>query len=128
MSETSKRKLHFDNTYLIDEKNDLVMVEPEVNKIVFSPDNYNTRDEMWKDIADLQCTLLRNGQIVRVRQEEQLVIVEYIHDNNVEWFGGTCLEFLTEDELELITSMRHEDCNTLQTMLNAELIEPINKS
>lgn len=128
MSKSSTRKLHFGNNYLIDEKNNLVIVKPEVNKIVFSPDNYNTWDEMWRDIADLQRTLLRNGQIARVRQEENLIIVEHIHDNNVEWFGGTSLEFLTEDELELIASMRSEDCETLDKMLNAELVEPFDKS
>lgn len=120
MSNYSKRKLHFDNTYLIDENNDLVAAKPEVNKIVFSPENYNIRDEMWRDIANLQCTLLRNGQVARIRQEENYIIVEYVHDNNVEWFGGTCLEFITEDELEMIRSMRSEDCETLNILLSGE--------
>ena len=82
---------------------------------------------MWADIANLQRALLRNKQVVRIRQEENFIIIEYVHDNNVEWFGGTNLEFLTEDEFELITSMRSEDCETLDKMLNAELVEPVNK-
>lgn len=113
----SKRKLHFSSDYFINEKEDLVISEPKVNEILFSPDNYDTADAMWEDIADLQRTLLRNNQIMRVRQEEEDIIVEYVHDNNIKWYGGTNLEFLTEDELDLIESMRGEDCDTLNTLL-----------
>lgn len=120
MSDIIDRKLHFTNNYYINEKNNIVVAQPEINEITFLPDEYDDVDVMWKEIANLQRTLLRNNQIVRVRQEEDLVIVEHVHNRDIDDYGGTCLEFITDEERELIDSMRHEDCSTIKELLKLE--------
>lgn len=96
--------------------------EAKYDHLTFNLDNYDSKEAMWKDVTKLQMTLLRNGNMVRIRQEEELVIVEWTHDNNREYYGGTHLEFLTEDEIDLIECYRSEDANTIKENLKPEEI------
>ena len=125
MSRQWENKLHFGGNYSLYQSCGEMSVykNPEFDHLTFNPDEYANEASMWEDIAILQKMLLRSGNVIRVRQEEQLVIVEWTYDNSREYFGGTHLEFLTEDEIDLIDRMRQEDCGAIQDALKPKLIE-----
>jgi len=125
MSRQWENKLHFGGNYSLCQNGGELNVykEPEFDHLTFNPDDYTNKASMWEDIAILQKMLLRSGKVIRVRQEEDLVIVEWTHDNRNDYFGGTELEFLTEDEMDLIDRMRCEDCGAIQDALKPKLIE-----
>ena len=125
MSRQWENKLHFGGNYKLYQSCGEMGVykEPEFDHLTFNPDDYDNDKSMWEDILNLQKMLLRSDNTIRVRQEEQLVIVEWTHDNHIEYFGGTHLEFLTEDEMDLIDGYREEDCGAIQDALQPKLIE-----
>lgn len=120
-----ENKLHFGGTYHLCQSDGEMGVykEPEFDHLTFNPDRYERKSDMWDDILNLQKMLLRNDNIIRIRQEEQLVIVEWTHDNSTEYFGGTELEFLTEEEMDLIDGYRQEDCGAIKDALQPKLVK-----
>lgn len=120
-----ENKLHFGGTYHLNQYGGEMSTYKELDfdHLTFSPDDYDCKGDMWDDILNLQKMLLRNGKTIRIRQEEQLVIVEWTHDNRREYFGGTELEFLTEEEKDLIDGYREEDCGAIEDALQPKLIE-----
>jgi hypothetical protein len=67
-------------------------------------------------VSDFLFLLLQTGNIARVRQEEDLVIVDYTHDENLDAYGGSQLLFVTEEEAEELGS--NYDGRTLEELLN----------
>lgn len=124
MSRQWKNKLHMGGHFNIwQDRGEMgIYKEADYDHLTFNLDNYNSKEKMWEDVIKLQMTLLRNNNIVRVRQEEELVIVEWTHDNSKEYYGGTYLDFLTEDEKDLIDSYRSEDASAVKELLKPEII------
>lgn len=117
-----ENKLHCSGQFNVTQSNgDMIVIkDAEYSKMVFDSDKYHGESEMYAAISAFLNVLMRSDCIVRVRQEESLVIVEYTHNNAVEYFGGTELMFLSEDEAQLIEDYRHEDQRTVK-----ELLEPV---
>jgi len=122
MSREWKNKLHFGGQFdIVQSDGDMIVVkDAEYSKMVFDRDRYNSKIDMYEDISAFLSALMQNDYIVRVRQEESLVIVEYTHNNAIEYFGGTELMFLTEDEAQMIEDYRHADQCTVK-----EVLEPV---
>lgn len=120
-----KNKLHFGGNYTLYQEGGEMRAykEAEFSHLTFNPEEYdNDVDNMWEDVIELQKMLLRTGNTVRVRQEDDLVIVEWTHDNSRQYFGGTYLEFLTEDEIDFIDGCRREDCGAIKGALKPEML------
>ena len=60
-----------------------------------------------KVIGDTILLLLSEGNIVSVKQElSDFVIIEYSHDNNIDYWGTPCLEWLEDGEVEALEDYR----------------------
>ena len=125
MSRQWENKLHCSGQFnIIQNSGDMIVVkDAEYSKIVFDSDKYSGESAMYAAISALLSVLMKSDYIVRVRQEESLVIVEYTHNNNIEYFGGTELMFLSEDEAQLIEDYRREDQYAVRDALQPKLIE-----
>ena len=80
----------------------------DVNKLVLNRDNYASDSEYNAAVGDAIALLLRGGNEIAVKNEENLTILEYSHDNSKEYYGGVTLYWLDEDEADQIDYGRQE--------------------
>lgn len=78
------------------------------NQIVFDPKNYKTREEMMIDISCILDMLTKNDYIAVVHREEQFIVVEFEHDENIEAWGCPNPMWVTEEESDAVMTTR---CN-----------------
>lgn len=73
-----------------------------------------TKDELYKDLATILELLLKHQYVCKVRQEEQdILIIEYTHDEAIEGWGCPQLCWLTPEEVDLIEDNREVLADTL---------------
>lgn len=82
----------------------------EWEQIVFTTDRYNgDRDAMYSAIGSQLKLLMDNDYTCKIFDDAQdIIVIQYDHDNRRDDWGGPYLEWLTEEELELILSNRDE--------------------
>lgn len=85
------------------------MLQP--NKIVFSRNDYNQdRDIMYADIGKQLALLLHNKYVCKVRDDDtDIVVIEYEHDDNADFWGVGGLYWLDDEEAEWLKNKREEN-------------------
>lgn len=81
------------------------------DKITFSINDYNrNRDAMYADIGKQLAILLHNKYVCKVRDDDtDIVVIEYEHDDNAEYWGVGGLYWLDDDEAEWLENKREEN-------------------
>lgn len=82
--------------------------EPEYNSFVFSIEHYNTVDDMWKDIISFIRIAQKQDLICVIRTEitDEVIVVEYEHDESIESWGVSNPYWITQDEYCEIINQR----------------------
>lgn len=87
-----------------------INLSPDIDgQIVFALQEFNKdRTEMWSAITTLQCLLLKLGYVIKVRTDgvQDIIIVEYCHDEQLDPWGCASLEWLTNEEYEQLVKLR----------------------
>ena len=79
---------------------------PDINNFVFDCINQGS-EEMYKDIIDFIKMLLKYGNTCKIYlDEEEIVVVEYGHDNRTDDWGSPNLEWITDEETEILNDFR----------------------
>lgn len=78
-----------------------------INSIVFSKDHYSTREEMFQEVAVQLAILMKGNYVCKVYDDDtDIIVVEYEHNNRVDYWGGPDLEWLSEEESGMLESCR----------------------
>ncbi len=79
-----------------------------VNSIVFSKSCYQgDRDKMYQAIATQLSLLMENEYICKIYDDDvDIVVIEYEHNNKRDYWGGPDLEWLSEDEQDVLSNYR----------------------
>lgn len=85
--------------------------------MTFSRDNYTTDAEMYNDMALFIQILIENQNTCKIYADsEGIISVEFGHDEQKEYWGGSVLTWLNEDE--------HRDVMRKRIKLNRTLFPP----
>lgn len=85
-------------------------IKKEWEQIVFTKDYYGSRDDMYSAIATQVKLLMDNAYTCKIYDDDQdIVIIQYAHDNRIEDWGDIYLEWLTADEWETILASRDDE-------------------
>ena len=101
--------IHNLDIYLDKDNNiDKVKLNPNIDgQVVFYSDNYISEDEMYKDISDFTKMMLKYGNTCKVYLDDtNIVVVQFGHDEDREAWGSPKLEWITEEEAELLEDYR----------------------
>ena len=78
--------------------------------------NFESEKDFKRAVSDFLFLLLKTDNIARVRKEEDLVIIDYTHDENLDAYGGSQLLFVTAEDAELIYD--NSDGRILEDLIN----------
>lgn len=104
--------------YKLGDDTHVLREEGEHSSLTFARDKFDNEQQFKKTVSDFLFLLLQTGNIARVRQEEDLVIVDYTHDENLDAYGGSQLLFVTGEEAEELGS--NYDGRVLEGFLNGK--------
>lgn len=77
--------------------------------MTFALERYESREEMMRDVTRFIDVLLKNDFTMSIRHEDNaIIIVEYSHDENIEYYGGPHLIWATAEEVDLIMNSRND--------------------
>ena len=83
-------------------------VKKNCESMIFIKDKYESDSEMWDAISLFIQMLMVNNNICAIHDEGVVVVVEYGHDERLDYFGGPSPVWLEEDEQELVYNYREE--------------------
>ena len=83
-------------------------VKKNCESMIFIKDKYESDSEMWDAISLFIQMLMVNNNICAIHDEGVVVVVEYGHDERLDYFGGPTPVWLEEDEQELLYNYRVE--------------------
>ena len=83
-------------------------VKKNCESMVFIRDKYKNEFEMWESISLFIQMLMINDNICTIRNEGVVIVVEYGHNEYLDYFGGPSPVWLEEDEQELLYNYREE--------------------
>ena len=83
-------------------------VKKNCESMVFIRDKYRSDFKMWDAISLFIQMLMVNNNICAIHDEGAVVVVEYGHDERLDYFGGPSPVWLEEDEQELVYNYREE--------------------
>ena len=83
-------------------------VKKNCESMIFIKDKYESDSEMWDAISLFIQMLMVNNNICAIYDEGVVVVVEYGHDERLDYFGGPSPVWLEEDEQELVYNYREE--------------------
>ena len=83
-------------------------VKKNYESMTFVRDKYKNEFEMWESISLFIQMLMINDNICTIRNEGVVIVVEYGHNEYLDYFGGPSPVWLEEDEQELIYNYREE--------------------
>lgn len=86
--------------YKLGDKMHVLREESEHSSLTFARKNFENEEDFKKAVSDFLFILLQTDNIARVRQEEDLIIVDYTHDESLQAYGGSQLLFVTAEEAE----------------------------
>ena len=86
--------------------------------LTFARKNFESEEDFKRAVSNFLFLLLKTDNIARVRKEEDLVIVDYTHDENLDAYGGSQLLFVTAEDAELIND--NSDGHTLEDLINED--------
>ena len=80
--------------------------------------NFESEEDFKRAVSDFLFLLLKTDNVARVRKEEDLVIIDYTHDENLDAYGGSQLLFVTAEDAELIYD--NSDGRILEDLINED--------
>lgn len=83
-------------------------VKKNYESMTFIRDKYKNEFEMWESISLFIQVLMINDNICTIRNEGVVIVVEYGHNEYLDYFGGPSPVWLEEDEQELLYNYREE--------------------
>lgn len=83
-------------------------VKKNYESMTFIRDKYKNEFEMWESISLFIQMLMINDNICTIRNEGVVIVVEYGHNEYLDYFGGPSPVWLEEDEQELLYNYREE--------------------
>lgn len=104
--------------YKLGNKMNVLREEGEHSTLTFARKNFESEQDFKQAVADFLFILLKTDNIVRIRKEEDLVIVDYTNDENLNAYGGSQLLFVTAEDAESIND--NSDGHTLEDLINEE--------
>ena len=80
----------------------------KTNEMIFSKNKYgNSRDKMFQAIAQQLALLMENDYVCKVYDDDRdIIVIQYEHDEEKEYWGGMNLCWLTEEEVNLVDQSR----------------------
>ena len=76
--------------------------------MTFIRDKYKNEFEMWESISLFIQMLMINDNTCIIRNEGVVIVVEYGHNEYLDYFGGPSPVWLEEDEQGLVYDYREE--------------------
>ena len=83
-------------------------VKKNCESMAFIRDKYKNEFEMWESISLFIQMLMINDNVCTIRNEGEVIVVEYGHNEYLDRFGGPSPVWLEEDEQELVYDYRAE--------------------
>ena len=83
-------------------------VKKNCESMVFIKDKYRNEFEMWESISLFIQMLMINDNVCTIRNEGEVIVVEYGHNEYLDYFGGPSPVWLEEDEQGLVYNYREE--------------------
>lgn len=83
-------------------------VKKNCESMAFIKDKYRNEFEMWESISLFIQMLMINDNVCTIRNEGEVIVVEYGHNEYLDHFGGPSPVWLEEDEQELVYDYRQE--------------------
>ena len=83
-------------------------VKKNCESMAFIKDKYRNEFEMWESISLFIQMLMINDNICTIRNEGVVIVVEYGHNEHLDYFGGPSPVWLEEDEQGLVYDYREE--------------------
>lgn len=83
-------------------------VKKNCESMTFIRDKYENEFEMWESISLFIQMLMINDNICTIRNEGVVIVVEYGHNERLDYFGGPSPVWLEEDEQGLVYDYREE--------------------
>ena len=77
------------------------------NELVITKDRQG--DELATRLGEVVLLLLKEENTCKIRDDDgsgEVIIIEYEHDNNINYWGSPSLEWLTDDELTSLEAIR----------------------
>ena len=104
--------------YKLGNKMHVLKEDSDHSTLTFARKNFKSEEDFKQAVSDFLFLLLKTDNIARVRKEEDLVIVDYTHDENLDAYGGSQLLFVTAEDAELIND--NSDGHTLEDLINED--------
>lgn len=83
-------------------------VKKNCESMTFIKDKYENELEMWDSISLFIQMLMINDNICVIRDEGVVIVVEYGHNEYLDYFGGSSPVWLEEEEQGLVYDYREE--------------------
>ena len=83
-------------------------VKKNCESMTFTRSKYENEFEIWDSISLFIQMLMINDNICTIRDEGEVIVVEYGHNECLDYFGGPSPVWLEEDEQGLIYNYREE--------------------
>ena len=104
--------------YKLGNKMNVLREEGEHSTLTFARKNFENENDFKQAVANFLFILLKTDNIVRIRKEEDLVVVDYTNDENLNAYGGSQLLFVTAEDAELIND--NSDGQALEDLINED--------
>lgn len=104
--------------YKLGNKMNVLREGGDYSTLTFARKNFESEEEFKRAVSDFLFLLLKTENIARVRKEEDLVIVDYVNDENIHAYGGSQLLFVTAEDAEFINN--NSDGRTLEDLINED--------
>ena len=83
-------------------------VKKNCESMTFIRGRYENEFEMWESVSLFIQMLMINDNICVIRNEGEVIVVEYEHNEYLDRFGGPSPVWLEEDEQGLVYDYREE--------------------
>lgn len=104
--------------YKLGNKMNVLREEGEHSTLTFARKNFESENDFKQAVTDFLFILLKTDNIVRIRKEEDLVVVDYTNDENLNAYGGSQLLFVTAEDAESIND--NSDGHALEDLINED--------
>ena len=91
-------------------------------EMVFSLDRHDSEVSLWDDVLNFIKRLIKNDYACEVYEEDTgTIIVRYSHNGLNEPYGGPCLRWLNQDELDYLDEYRQIIADDLTRQLKQDV-------
>ena len=104
--------------YRIGNKTNVLREGSNYSTLTFARKNFDNENDFKQAVVDFLFILLKTDNIARVREEDDLVIVDYTNDENIHAYGGSQLLFVTAEDAEFIND--NSDGHAIEDLINED--------